>query len=340
MTDFFITAAVAILGSILGKKLHVPAGILLGSIFSVAVLQIFFHAAAAPPALKILSQGIVGTHIGSLLSKHDFIRLKQMWPAALTLLGMLLAFNVVSAIFLNCVTELSIITAICSLAPCSIADMSLLCQELGGNAGAVACIQALRLLAILSLTPLVAQRTIPQESEKPWAIRHTSKYTWNIYSSITLGLGLCASWLGYALHIPAGCLSFSMVAVGVYQLIAGKATFHAKLRKPAQCLSGMLVGGSIYLEQLQMMVHSLPAVALVLLGFVGLNLLMARMLAGKHMSYATALFATAPGGMSDMGLLAAEFGGDLVTVAFFQQLRYIGVILLYPPLIRLFSDML
>ena len=99
----------------------------------------------------------------------------------------------------------------------------------------------------------------------------------------------------------------------------------------------MLVGSYIALEQLKLLTQNLLPVLLVLLGFVGLNYLLAKAFSSQGMEFATALFSTAPGGMSDMGLLATEFGGDLVTVAFFQQIRYVGVVVLYPPMIHLLA---
>ena len=337
MLHILLMLLIAVCGSLIGAKLKLPAGVLLGAIISTVTFQLIWGGASAPSFVKIISQGLVGTHIGTLLSREDFTRLKNLWLPAIELLLTLLTFNLSTAWLLSLTTEMSIVTAICAFAPCSIADMALLCQELGGNTGVVASVQSLRLIAILSLTPLLAARVIPRKGSERASVRMGKSFVLNRYAFVTLGIGLSASVLGYALHVPAGCLSFPILVVGGWQLLWGKGSFSASLRKPAQCLSGMLVGSYIALEQLKLLTQSLLPVLLVLLGFVGLNYLLAKAFSSQGMEFATALFSTAPGGMSDMGLLATEFGGDLVTVAFFQQIRYVGVVVLYPPMIHLLA---
>ncbi|MCL2601929.1 MAG: AbrB family transcriptional regulator, partial [Treponema sp.] len=48
----------------------------------------------------------------------------------------------------------------------------------------------------------------------------------------------------------------------------------------------------------------------------------------------TALFATAPGGVADIALIAADFGADTQQVAVLQIFRFVLVVLLFPPIVR------
>ncbi len=343
-----VTLAVAAAGSAAGKRLRLPAGILLGAIFAVAVYNLCTDMAAAPVQIKILSQGLVGAQIGSTVRRSDLKRLRFYFRPMVYLILALLGYCLLAGALLSFTAPLDLATAVCALAPCSIADMSLLCTEIGGNVAAVASVQTMRLVCILVAVPFVAGRfrkgrAAPAESAGPAGKQTGGPTAENTRKNLllTLSVGLSASLLGYLLHIPAGTLTFSMAAVTAYALCTGKAWIPPRFRRFAQLLSGMLVGSYVAREDLLRLAGSLPSIFCALLGFVVLNLFLARLFSRKgHMSFMTALFSTAPGGMSDMGLLAAEMGGDLMTVAFFQQSRFIGVMLLYPPVIRLLSRLL
>lgn len=171
MLHTLLMLLIAVCGSLMGAKLKLPAGVLLGAIISTVAFQLIWGGDSAPSFVKIISQGLVGTHIGTLLSREDFTRLKNLWLPAIVLLLTLLTFNLSTAWVLSLITEMSIVTAICAFAPCSIADMALLCQELGGNTGAVVAVQSLRLIVILSLTPLLAARVIPRKESEHASVK-------------------------------------------------------------------------------------------------------------------------------------------------------------------------
>lgn len=336
---FAVILAVAVCGSILGWKVKLPAGILLGAILCVAVFQVIFDFGEVPDYIRVISQGLVGTHVGTLFRKEDFLKLKSKAGALTAMLGGILVYNVLISLVLEKITPLDFTTALCAFAPCSIADMSLLCEDLGGNTGMVAAIQTMRLFAVLLLVPVLFTK-VRKVERKRGEKRKAAAAPGNPYPFLTLAIGMGASYLGYRLQVPAGSLSFSMIAVGVFQLLTGKGSFRPELRKPAQCLSGMLVGSRITAAHLAVIAPSLGGVLLGLLGYIVLNYLLALLFVKcKWMDFETALFSTAPGGMSDMGLLAAEFGGDLLTVSLFQQLRYVGVVLLFPPCIQVLSQL-
>ena len=82
----------------------------------------------------------------------------------------------------------------------------------------------------------------------------------------------------------------------------------------------------------------LPLVILLALGWILLNLLLGWIFhrTGKLM-LETALFATAPGGMSDMGMIAAEMGGNSAQVSVMQLCRVVCAVVLCPIITTLFD---
>ena len=89
-------------------------------------------------------------------------------------------------------------------------------------------------------------------------------------------------------------------------------------------------------KDLQVIRGMLAPVLLITAGWLLLNLALGWLLHryGK-LSAETALFATAAGGMSDMGLLSAEFGANSTQVSVLQLCRVISLIALTPVLASL-----
>ena len=80
----------------------------------------------------------------------------------------------------------------------------------------------------------------------------------------------------------------------------------------------------------------LPAVIVVVQVFVILVVVSFMVYRTSDMDMLTALFASSPGGMTDMALIASEIGGDSPKIVTMQLFRFILVIILWPQLISLF----
>jgi len=138
------------------------------------------------------------------------------------------------------------------------------------------------------------------------------------------------------MRIPAGALIGSLLAAMVfnatYPVIP---TYPKDLRLGIQILSGMVIGTRFTqadIKTLKTMV--LPVIILVVM-LLSINLgfaaLMSRFTA---LSFMTSFFACAPGGVSDLALVAADFGATMEHVALLQLFRLISVIIIFPNIIR------
>ena len=158
------------------------------------------------------------------------------------------------------------------------------------------------------------------------------------FFAVTVALGCAGGWIGRKLRLPAGALVGAMIAVGLFNISLGKAEFYTVARVILQLFSGAMVGSRIGPSELKSMKAMVPSVVILILSLLLLNLTFAFLMSRlSTLSPATALFATAPGGASDMSIICADFGGDAGIVAILQVARLIMIYLFIPPLIRYFD---
>jgi len=115
---------------------------------------------------------------------------------------------------------------------------------------------------------------------------------------LTVAVGFVGSWIGKALKIPAGAML------------------------------GAVIGSRISKRDvLGIKVVALPALVLIL-GMIVMNLMVGlaiHYLGGLDIT--TALFASAPGGLSDMTLIADELRANIDQVAVLQLVRFLTILL-------------
>lgn len=148
--------------------------------------------------------------------------------------------------------------------------------------------------------------------------------------------GSVGGLLARRMRIPAGALIGSLLAAMVFNAIYPVIpTYPTDLRLGIQILSGMVIGTRFTqadIKTLKTMV--LPVIILVVM-LLTINLGFAYLMSSlTTLSFMTSFFACAPGGVSDLALVAADFGAIMEHVALLQLFRLISVIIIFPPMIR------
>jgi membrane AbrB-like protein len=103
-----------------------------------------------------------------------------------------------------------------------------------------------------------------------------------------------------------------------------------------QILGGALLGHAIDKEDIRNLRRMIKPVILLVLALITLNIAIGyllNMVCGFDM--ATSMFASAPGGVSDMALIADELGANTTSVSILQLFRLFGIYIIYPPLFRI-----
>lgn len=343
-----VTILIAAAGSYIGWRLRIPAGGLVGAVLAVGVFQACTGLAWMPVKVKTFSSSITGAYLGARVTREDVASLRRIPLAAATMLGSMLAYNVLCGVVLSHWGGVDLATGLFATAPGGITEISLAAMDMGANAAVVTSIQMIRLLAVVLLTPpmlrlVLAKKAAAHADEAAMAAEVTvqapAKHKGTMQEFLlTLAIGICAGVVGKLLRIPAGALCFSMIACTLYNMKTGRGYLPMPVRRVAQCCNGAIIGMRFLAKDLLVIRGMLLPVAAVTFGWLLLNLLLGWVLHrfGK-LSVETALFASAAGGMSDMGLLSAEFGANTTQVSVLQLCRVISIIAISPMLVSLFG---
>ena len=209
----------------------------------------------------------------------------------------------------------------------------------------VAMTQTARLVGVLLFFPYWIQfvtrhepKTAPVTEEKPLDAAHTSldrlisTRSSRIVFTLLLSIGL--GYLGNASGLPAASMVFPMIAVAALNCTTSVCAVPLAIKNIAQLLAGSLVGVSITAATFSSLSSTLVPVGLLLLSYWTVNGLYSGICKRtKLLDLKSAMFASAPGGATDMSLIAADLGADLSQIALIQVLRAAYVVAVMPPLI-------
>lgn len=152
---------------------------------------------------------------------------------------------------------------------------------------------------------------------------------------LTNAIGAVGGILLYRLKVPAGAMIGAMIAVMVFNILAGSALYPDDIRKYVQIASGILIGSRIQRKDVGELRQVIVPSLLLLVGMFALNLSFAFLFTRfGNLDINTSLFAAAPGGMSDMALIAEDLGANTAQVAMLQLARILFIISLFPLLFK------
>lgn len=338
-----LTICVAILGGCIGLKLRIPAGAMIGAMIATAMLHVAFEAAYMPPGLKFYTQVATGAYIGAKISMDDVRELKRILKAAAVLVAIMLAYAVGVGLLLYRISDLSVATALFAMAPGGITDMTLISMDFDAESSVVALIQTLRLVATICVLPTLIKRVCRGRPAAEATAREKAGRPKKAQAQRTLGnlvltllTGLICGGIGKLLSIPGGTIAFSMAGCVAFHVLTGRGYMPLNLRRFIQMFAGALIGCTIGRTQLLQMTELWAVVIIAVVSFILLDLVAA---AAIHrltgMDMITALFSSAPGGLTDMVLIAEDMGADSLKIAGMHTVRLMSVVALYPAIIHL-----
>ncbi|MCM0650947.1 AbrB family transcriptional regulator [Clostridium swellfunianum] len=361
MTELILTIIVGAVGGLTALKFKVPAGAMVGSMIAVAAFNVITGKAFMPQDVKVITQISAGAFIGAGISKKDVLDLRYIFkPAALMVVSMIL-LNLLMGYIMYRATGVDLVTCLFASAPAGIVDMSLISSDMGADTSKVAILQMVRLLIVFIILPPMMkfihskiysndQLEMAREEvlccEQAEANEEAKKDKLDIKVKaknlvVTLAAALVMGLIGYRLKIPAGAMTFAMVAAGALNIFTGKGYMPLNLRRATQIFAGILIGERMtYADVLALKTVIVPAL-IMLIGIIAVNFLIGFLISKfGGIEIVTALLASAPGGVSDMALIAKDLGGDAPKVAVMQLSRYVCIIAFFPIIIKYVSSLL
>ena len=122
-----------------------------------------------------------------------------------------------------------------------------------------------------------------------------------------------------------------MLVVAVFNIKIGKSYMPLALRKIIQSIGGALIGSRVSIEDIMGIKELFFPILIVIIGFCLMNILVGFLLyRATNFSLITALLSAAPGGMSDIAIMAEDLGANGSQVAMMQFIRVCFIISIYP----------
>ncbi|HEY0296244.1 MAG TPA: AbrB family transcriptional regulator [Bordetella sp.] len=321
------------------ERAGLPAGILLGPLVAGAILSILGVRLQLPRRLGTLIPGVVGCMIVKLMPSSGFGQIADHLPVFL--FG---TFAVIIASgFLGWVmTRMRILpgtTALWGLSPGAASAMVLMAEAYGADTALVALMQYLRVLLVTSITASVA--TLAGASHMQHAaisMGSLSDVAW-LPLAETLVLALGGAALGRALRVPGGTMLLPMVLAfifghsGLVELELPRGLLLA-----VYALLGWRIGFRFTAPLLAHAARAMPRIILATLILMALCGALAGMLVlTTGIDPLSAYLATSPGGVDSVAIIAASTHVDVTFVMGMQTVRFLGVLLLGPIMVRLLA---
>ena len=352
MLGLAITFLVALAGGLIAMRCKVPAGAMVGAMVAVAVFNVATGTAYFPTNAKVMTQIVSGLFIGCKITRREVASLKKALKPALLNVALILGACLTMGVILYFFTSYSLATCTFACAPGSLVDMAIISIDMGADTSVVSVLQLVRLLSILGLFPTLFGLLIKRIRQKhPDAVQQSGpqaadaeeerdvKHPKNVI--ITLAVAIVSGLTGYFLGIPAGALIFAMIGVSLMNIFTNAAYMPFRLKQFAQVCAGALIGEGVNREAIANLRSAIVPAILLLVGLFIIVLILSFILyKTSDLDFVTALFSCAPGGASDLALIAEDFGANTPKVSIIQTMRVVCVIIFYPPAIQLLSQIL
>lgn len=151
---WLICIPLAVLGSFIATKIHIPTPKLLGSIIATALFSMFVgDVQSVPFFIMAAAQVSIGLFMGMQLNIDKIIKTRKMLPFIIFSTAILVAVSIFMANILSARYGFSLITAFLAMAPGGIAEMSLAGISMNENVSVILTYQLVRVLAINLFVP-------------------------------------------------------------------------------------------------------------------------------------------------------------------------------------------
>ncbi|MBW6506435.1 MAG: AbrB family transcriptional regulator [Rhodobacteraceae bacterium] len=326
-----LTLALGTGGGFLARALHLPLPMLLGSLLAVAAaalagLRPFGHLPQFPPGLRQGFVPIIGVAIGGNFTPQILAEARLWWPSLLALCVFIPTAHLLSYRALRASGQLDPITAFFGAAPGGLTETVLMGEEMGADVAMLTMLQFLRLILTIIVVPLgftiATGHAVGSAGGASLVVAHVlSLADWGwILGAAALGLVL-----GRASRMPAGVITGPILV---------SAAMHLSGLSDASPPGWTIMATQIVIgTSLGVRFAGMPARNFVLaLRLAGVNVTIFIALAAGfsfalakfvHEPVAAVFLAFAPGGLTEMALIALSLQMSVIYVTAHHVLRIV-----------------
>jgi membrane AbrB-like protein len=160
MMSYLWTVLIGLAGALIGVKLRLPAGALVGSMVAVGLVNVWgaIPIPAPPAGIRFAMQVVLGILLGTKLTADTLLALKDLWrPALLCTVIAVGHGGSCRGYLISRWLGIERLTAILGTAPGGISDMSLIALDMGAQTSTVVVMHLARLISVVVVVPWVVR---------------------------------------------------------------------------------------------------------------------------------------------------------------------------------------
>lgn len=330
--QMFLTLCIGLLGALLFQLLHIPMPWLLGAIAAVLCVQLFTNLQLRwHRYFRNIGLVVAGYSIGFAFTKEAIQDIQQF-------LGSIIVLNIIFTILFFAIsflvarrTDLDFSTALTCCVPGGMTQIIAFAEEQGNmNMAVITFYQVLRVLLIVGFVPLMVTGTGEN------LVTVDGVFSWQLLTLLLI-CGL-AGWLAQKVKIPTGYMLgpvFLLMGLNIAEVAVPKMPL--SLLHIAQLVIGIYIGLLLKKEDLHLSKkHVFYAFASASL-FIGAAYVLSFVM--KHLyslDFRTGFLSIVPGGLDQMGIIAASVHANVTIVTAFQLFRVLIVSVFLVPLVKVF----
>lgn len=158
MDRVIVILAVGVAGGLLAKKLGLPGGPIVGSMFGAGLAAVLFPGQYVIPAqISTAIQIMLGISLGMTFDRSSLALVGRVLPLAILSTLVLLGVALLMAWLASHSGHIDFATALFGFSPGGMSGMSLLAQSEGRQADIVALLHTVRIFTLFLLVPLLSR---------------------------------------------------------------------------------------------------------------------------------------------------------------------------------------
>lgn len=333
-----LTAAAALAG-VFTQSVGLPGGWLVGPmIISVAFALTWPQNLALPRGTRRASQAVIGGTIAAAFRPSVLPLIAKEWLAvSLAVTGTLL-FSLGASLLLTRLTRLDAKTATLGTLPGGASGMLAMSGSMGADPRLVALMQYTRVVLVVAGAALVgrfspaAKGTTDSRTDLSLESVQVATLDHNIWLAygLTALVAVVGAWCGLRLKLPAGALLGPlMLGIAFEELGVLHLAWPPGVPQAAYAALGVYVGLLFDQDSIKRAGRILPFIVAFTVGLIaacaGLGWILAALTGTDGL---TAYFATTPGGMDTVAIIALGSGAEVSLVLAVQMLRLLTVLLI------------
>lgn len=328
---------IGVLGGLAFDTMRLPLAWMLGPMVAVTLAVTLGARTAMPKSAMTVCYGVLGVLLGGAFTPEVFSRAAQWATTTAVLLVYILVIAFTVVVFFRRVIGYDPVTAYFAAMPGGLAEMTIIGSEMGGDGRTIALIHGTRVLVVALVIPLGFRFIAGYEPQGVQALGGGMLSISWADAAILAGCAVAGNLLGGKLRLPAPFLTGPLIASAIAHmtgLVDDK--LPVLVIAAAQLGIGVALGSQfvgvprkVFLRTLGVAVSTVAVMLAITLGFsFGLA-------SATDWPADALLLAFAPGGITEMTIIALAMGIDVVFVASHHMVRIVFVIMAAPVSARL-----